>query len=313
MNAASPMDFWTWREAITKSFVPLRTETDRCSDFTASMNVSAHATMSVSTIEAQPHAVRRTTELIKNDQMQADIPAYYKVSLQLRGHGVLLQDGREVELVPGTMAIYDTSRPYVLNFDSAFQSHIVMFSHDRLSFSQDGIQEVTATPIGSGRQLSKMSARIIADAAEVLPSLQAPLADRVGGNVVDIINTLIADELLEAHDTKVSRRQKQVAQIRHFIDQHLADPDLSVSTVAAAHHMSIRSLQYLFENEGENVSDFIRKRRLEKIQIDLRDPSQRELPVATIGSRWGFVDPAYFSRVFRQTVGMPPTAYRDSN
>lgn len=313
MSSESPMDFWTWREAVTNSFVPLQTDADKHEGFRASMKVSAHTAASVSTIEAQPHTVRRTTELIQSDQVRVGGPAYYKVSLQLQGHGVLLQDGREVELTPGTMAIYDTSRPYVLSFDRTFQSHIVMFSHDRLSFPQDGVQELTATTLGSGRSLSTMSAHMITDAARVLPSLRDPLADRVAGNVVDIINTLIADELLETHDATVTRQQKQVAQIRHFIDQYLADPDLNVSTVAAAHHMSIRSLQYLFESEGENVSDLIRKRRLEKIQIDLRDPSQKDLPIAMIGSRWGFADPAYFSRVFRQAVGVPPTVYRDNN
>jgi AraC family transcriptional activator of pobA len=36
----------------------------------------------------------------------------------------------------------------------------------------------------------------------------------------------------------------------------------------------------------------------------------RMLPIAQIGLRLGFDDPAYFSRIFRQRIGMPPSEYR---
>jgi AraC-like DNA-binding protein len=35
-------------------------------------------------------------------------------------------------------------------------------------------------------------------------------------------------------------------------------------------------------------------------------------PIAEIGARVGLTDPFYFSRLFRQLVGMPPRLYRQT-
>jgi transcriptional regulator GlxA family with amidase domain len=32
--------------------------------------------------------------------------------------------------------------------------------------------------------------------------------------------------------------------------------------------------------------------------------------VASIGAKWGFIDPARFSRVVREATGLPPREYR---
>ncbi|GAA2045663.1 hypothetical protein GCM10009720_28170 [Yaniella flava] len=234
---------------------------------------------------------------------------YYKVSLQTQGHGLLIQDGREVLLEPGALAIYDTSRPYTLSFDSDFSSNILMLPHSQIAFPQEGIQELTATSLGSGRELGEMSAQMLSQAAKVVPKLTRNLGERVANNVVDLMNTLIADELLNFSAGTLSSRHREIARVKNFIDRHLSDFSLDLTTIATTHQMSVRALHYLFEGETESVTDLIRNHRIEKAKQDLADPLQQEVPVATVGRRWGFSDPAYFSRVFRKTVGISPTKY----
>jgi AraC-like DNA-binding protein len=46
--------------------------------------------------------------------------------------------------------------------------------------------------------------------------------------------------------------------------------------------------------------------------LDSSKPALRALPVGAIGARWGFVDPAHFSRVFKAAYGMPPGEFRSA-
>jgi AraC-like DNA-binding protein len=98
--------------------------------------------------------------------------------------------------------------------------------------------------------------------------------------------------------------------IRAFIEQHLADPELTPAAVAAAHHISLSYLHRLFQREEVTVAAWIRRQRLERACQDLADPALRSTPVYAIGRRWGFPRAADFTRAFRAAYGVPPSDYR---
>lgn len=95
-----------------------------------------------------------------------------------------------------------------------------------------------------------------------------------------------------------------------LIEQHLADPDLSPATVAQHAGISLRYLQQLFESIGDNATQAIRRRRLERCHSDLRDPRYGAESITEISFRWGFNDAAYFSRIFKDVYGLSPSAHR---
>jgi AraC-like DNA-binding protein len=97
-----------------------------------------------------------------------------------------------------------------------------------------------------------------------------------------------------------------------YIQQHLADSRLSPATVAAAQHLSLRTLQKAFQEQGLTIAGYLRTARLDRCCRDLADPNLRHLPVYAIGNRCGFPDAAHFSRVFRTFVGQSPQDYRES-
>ena len=82
--------------------------------------------------------------------------------------------------------------------------------------------------------------------------------------------------------------------------------------IAAAHHISLRSLHQLFHHEGLTVAGWIRRRRLEYCRQDLSNPALAGRPVAAIAARWGFSSAGDFSRAFRAVHGLPPAEYRMS-
>lgn len=302
-------DFTEWRSLVSDSFVPLDTEPAKRGSFRGRISARDYDSVVMSQINANPHAVLRTPELISRDGAMPCPVNYYKVSMQLKGHGLLVQDGREMVLAPGSLAIYDTSRPYVLSFGSEFSSYVLMFPQSRVNLPHENVRQLTATPIGAEHRLGDVATGIIAQTVAMLPTLSRSVGIRLAGNVVDLLTTVMADELSGSEDGG-SERQRLWMKITAYIEANLADPELSPSSIAAAHFMSVRTLHQVFEDSGETVSGEIRRRRVEKCRRDLSDPQQRSVPVAAIGSRWGLSDPAHFSRMFRSAVGQPPALYR---
>lgn len=94
------------------------------------------------------------------------------------------------------------------------------------------------------------------------------------------------------------------------IEARLGERRLGPPTVAAAHHISVRRLHQLFAAQPETGSALIRRRRLEQCRADLADPALRGLTVAAVAARWGFRDPAHFSRLFRAAYGHTAAEHR---
>lgn len=106
------------------------------------------------------------------------------------------------------------------------------------------------------------------------------------------------------------RQRLLVERMEAYIDAHLDAQELSPATIAAAHHISLRYLYKLFRARETTVAAWIRQRRLEHCRRDLADPGLADRPVAAVAARWGFVNPAHFTRAFRAEYGLTPGEYR---
>jgi AraC-like DNA-binding protein len=60
------------------------------------------------------------------------------------------------------------------------------------------------------------------------------------------------------------------------------------------------------------VAGVIREKRLEHTRRELAELACAEETVFAIASRWGFVSPSHFSRVFRAAYGQSPSEYREA-
>ncbi|MBO0774552.1 MAG: helix-turn-helix domain-containing protein, partial [Actinobacteria bacterium] len=159
---------------------------------------------------------------------------------------------------------------------------------------------------GAGALASAL-ARQVADSVDELP---APELARLGTAVVDVLAVALAGRLDRAPAVPGAWERTLLHRGYAFIEQHLADPGLSPRSIAAALHISLRYLHKLFEAEPVTVSDWIRRRRLQRCCQDLRDPAQHSRPAAAIGARWGFPSAPHFSRVFRDAYGTSPAEFR---
>ncbi|GAB5518911.1 MAG: hybrid sensor histidine kinase/response regulator transcription factor [Rhodothermales bacterium] len=97
-------------------------------------------------------------------------------------------------------------------------------------------------------------------------------------------------------------------QVRTTIEAHMADPSFGVEQLAEHMHLSRRQLHRKLRGLSDlSTVGFIRLMRLERAAQLLE---QQVGPVAEVAYQVGFHDPSYFTRLFKQTFGVPPSVYR---
>jgi AraC-like DNA-binding protein len=299
--------FVEWRQKMSSRFVRLNVTTDHPDNFHASMRSREYDGISLSQVFAGSHQVDRPLDFIDSNESQ-----FFKLSLQVSGTGLIIQDGREAALLPGDMAIYDTSRPYSMAFDNDVQSLVLIFPHDLLNVPADAVSQLTAVRISGDSGMGQMVSPFLRQLGQNLDQFSGHSGTRIAHNVLDLISTLVYTELDLDNSARPHSNLSLMMDVQAFIEKNLGDPKLSPSRIAQAQYISTRRLHYLFQAESTTVAAWIKARRLERCRRDLRDPSLVPETVTTIGQRWGFVDSAHFSRTFKSAVGVSPSSYRQA-
>ncbi|PXY22604.1 helix-turn-helix domain-containing protein [Prauserella muralis] len=292
-----------WRHVVSDAFVPLQPVADS-SEFEGEVRIDQLGTMVVSRVDAQRHEVHRTRALIAREER-----GYYKLGLQLRGHALLEQDGRETDLGPGDLALYDTDRPYRLAFREPTAMAVFMFPRPRLRLSPAGARLVLARRLAGDAEpaslLAPLFLRLVRGIDAGPPSAAMPLADAV----LDLLSALLGEQACDDTEPEPSQ-DALLLRAKAFIDDNLGDPQLCPDAVAAALHVSTRYLQKLFAADGTGIASWIRGRRLEQCRRDLVRPGTLGRPVSAVGAAWGLPDAAHFSRVFKAAYGFSPREFR---
>ncbi|WP_063755727.1 MULTISPECIES: helix-turn-helix domain-containing protein [unclassified Streptomyces] len=294
-----------WQAAVWQTFVPSDVTTSKDGPFSGAVASDRLGCLRITTVDSDRQLVRRNRRLIARDQDE-----YLLVGLQRRGTGAVVQDGRTAPLEPGTFALYDTTRPYTLEFPDRFQ--LLVFQIPRSAFELPGLDlgRITGVSMGADEGLSAMMVPVLSTLAAEAGAHRSEIGEMLARNAVDLLTTVIAERLgRDAAGTDASHRTL-LLRIRAFAESHLGDPELSPEAIAAAHHISVRHLQRLFQAEGTTVGGWIRRRRLEECRRELDRPRRSRPAVAAVAHRWGFVSPAHFSRAFRAAYGLSPREWQ---
>jgi AraC-like DNA-binding protein len=251
--------------------------------------------------------LNRTRKHVRQSELD-----YYKIDLLTGGRLVADQEGRQVEVRPGDFTLVDFSRPGRWCFlEERHSIAALLFPHSLLPFRPNEVAQHVAALFSGTHGTGGLISSLLNGLTRHVSEVDAAAARRVAVTVLDLFTDLLARRLDRGDAVSPEAASRALlARIDAHIEQRLSDPALSPADVAAAFHISTRRLQKLFESQDRSVAAWIRGRRLERCRAELVDPALARHPVCRIGEHWGFADPGHFSRLFKNTFGLPPGEYR---
>ncbi|MFE7527740.1 helix-turn-helix domain-containing protein [Kitasatospora sp. NPDC057542] len=297
-----------WSGAVSRSLVPLEVRPLTGRPFDGLLESHRLGYVRISTLEADAARLSRTAALIaRTPRSEPQVG----VGVQVTGRAVLEQDGRRAEVPPGGLVLYDTARPYAVDYPQRFRTHLFHVPRRLLGVPERDLRNASATAVGPTEGCGPVLLPFLGVLAASAHSYPAPVGDRLAGSVADLFGTLIAQLApARAVDEQGAQNAHLVRRVREYIDRHLGDPDLSPEGIADAHHISVRYLHRLFEGEGVTVSRLIQRLRLDACARELARRGRTAPTVSAVAQRWGFVNPAHFSRTFRAAYGVSPREWR---
>jgi len=254
-------------------------------------------------ITATDHVAQRT----ERDIRATDSGDFYKLNMVLTNSCTILQDGREAVLEAGDLCIYDTTRPYMRVNSPETRMIVLMFPRSILPLPPSSVRDITAVRLDGREGLWRIVSATLTSLVEHFEQIATPTGRRLAHNVIDIVSTLLIDTIQGKTSGGSSNLLHKLCE---YIEENLSDPNLSLGTVAAAHYVSKRLIQAQFQRKSTTITAWIRNRRLEMCRRDLSDPLLAGEPVFKIAAMWGFLDPSYFSRIFKTKYGCSPTSFR---
>jgi AraC-like DNA-binding protein len=259
------------------------------------------------------------------------LPPTWHLVFAYRGPLVLGRDRRLVQLESGSVTLWGPAQPFRLSAGASagpapVRALILHLPEAALPLPGEVLREVSGRPAPTEAGPAALLASFVFGLAAHPPSAEAPHTAWLGTAAVNLATAFLDSEtaLLQGGRTgphpaeplptcpqpAPSSTDLLLCDIKTYIEHHLHDPDLSLTSIAAANHISLRYLHHLFKRDGRTVGAFLRERRLEHCRSDLSDPAKAQRSVCEIARRWGFRDPAVFNRTFKSAYGVTPGTYR---
>jgi len=240
---------------------------------------------------------------------RGDAPEHVAIGLHHHGDAVVSAAGVDADVPVGHLNCVDMTSPYRIAHATANRHDVLILSNRQVGVPVDVVR--AAVPALHRSPVYKLVRR---HGDGLFPAARASSGESrllLGAATTSLVRALLTtaaqarsgDEAMDAVlDTRIALH----------IDAHLADRDLTVDTIAAAHAISVRHLYNVWTRAGREPgpAQWIIERRLERARELLADPGPPGASIASVARRCGFADGSHFSRRFREAFGTSPREWR---
>lgn len=296
---AQTQRYAAWRDAICDVYVHVdvkATDPDRYRGF---IRETKFGDVVMTDILLSEQRIRRNRQHIS----QLDKECYY-VQLVHKGSVTVSQRGESIRSNAARGAIFSATEQYELHGHGEVRSFYLELPREAFAqrFPRDQIPVLASldTTQGLGRIATEFCAALASEGTKLDDGLRAGL----GTQLMDMLAfTLQASQ----GDVPESERWAKAARLRliqQWIEEHIADPDLTLEKVAMANGISLRYLHTLFAAGDLSASEWIWDRRLQLAYHDIARGEGRT--ITSIALDHGFNSPTHFTTRFRRKYGVSP-------
>lgn len=233
---------------------------------------------------------------------------YFAIFL-LNGRYHLQQNGKDILLQAGDIALYDATLAHQISCSENFSKLIVSIPRPLLRDRISGIEHYTALRIPGTSGIGAVTTNFIRSALKQID----PLTEQQFSSLSEYCLDLLTLALTSVKPQKFNLSKSHVYtlnRVKTYLDHQLKNSNINPSIIANDVGLSPRYINTLFKKEETSLMRYILHRRLEKCRNDLLDPIHLGDRISDIAFRWGFNDLSHFSRVFKQRYHHSPKDYR---
>lgn len=308
-----------WREVYGEKLFNLDLEAVGDAPFRARLDICKVGPASVSVGQCSASTSRITRRHLP--QAQQVVMCIMLAS----GHAATRQNGREVEIAAGEAIALSSTALTEMTLSDDSQYIGVYLPHDMLRAILPKLDDHLARRIPqsiAGLDLLTGYARLVHATGDASLSVgrAGDYRPRLADHLCDLAALALSNATLDATGSRAADQMRsgglraaRLAAIRRFIQQHLADRELSVDAVAAHLKISPSYVRKLLERDDTNFADLVLELRLARAYRHLSDPLCLDRQISVIAYGTGFGDLSYFNRCFRRRYGMTPTEARQRN
>jgi AraC-like DNA-binding protein len=228
------------------------------------------------------------------------------VKVMTRGRTRIEQGRGHAELGPADLVLLDPTR--TLRFESTAAAHVtILVPRRELRIRPAQIDRLIGERIDGSYGPGALVSVLARQSARSVTGFREAEALRSAAAVIELIAVALEARLGDEQPAPDEWLRNRIV---GYIEARLADPGLSPPGIAAAHHISVRQLHKLFEDQPLTIAALIRRRRLERCRAELTGGGRT---VSAVAARWGFSDPTHFSKLFKTTYGYNARALITSN
>ncbi len=296
-----------WRDHLSGMVLPLRVESVHEEDFHGRLTMASLGPLTFLEVRSRAQWLHWDTA-----EIAASAGEWMFVGAMTKGEGWLHTVAGVEEVCEGGVTFTDSTQPCSLEFrdDFAFATGLLPRADlmDLCPLLPQAHGAALRPPAGAAvaAYLESLAATAADDGTpgSTRPANENQLFDSFVGLVMADLESTVRDRAKAGDDTVLLGRIK-----RHLITT-LTQGGPTTEEVAESFGLSERRVQRLFRTDGTTLTSWLLHQRLQRCRRDLRNPAYVDWPVAEIAARWGFDDPAYFSRRFRDAYGSTPGEYQ---
>ncbi len=211
-------------------------------------------------------------------------------------------DGVSQSFCPGDIHILDKGREYVGFYDQG-EKLSVYIPYETVGYdpSKDPAQVYLPANDHVGRTLGSYLAALFSN----LDNVSIFDAYVLEQGLLSLVESVIKAPADDAY-TRDSFAAARFACMARYIDEHLAEPDLGITSLCKAFTASRATLYRDFAKIG-GVAQYIQDRRLQRAYRDLSSRRPVGGAIGHVALKWGFRSKSHFSKVFKRHFGVNPS------
>jgi AraC family transcriptional regulator, positive regulator of tynA and feaB len=241
----------------------------------------------------------------RNRRQLADTEGEFVGLLILRtGAETTSQGGLESTLAPGDAVVWDSTKPSRFGIGQPLSKRMLLMPRAALDEVAGRRWPAGGLKLDGAAPATRLLTTYLDTLSQVRPGLSPDAVSAARTAALE----LFADALRPGSGISSAQAVRPAlrAAIERFIDQHLLYGAVTPAAIAAAHGVSVRTVNRVFSATGHTVHAVVRLRRLARAREELTGTDQ---PISVIAHRWGFSDTSHFSRTFKAHYGSSPASY----